>query len=388
MKIRILLAGLLFCTRALFLSAEDKAGVSFNGQMVLWTTAQLENPFVLQPGARLVPTLTGKYDLKKQSYVDFEASLNINGSLTFEKGNLVDTTGQIKPYRVWGRYANDQFEIRAGLQKINFGSAKLFRPLMWFDGMDVRDPLQLTDGVYAVLGRYYFENNANVWLWGMLGNKKPKGYELFGSSIWKPEFGGRIEHPAGPGEVGLSYHHRTLHSENNLYNLPFPSVELAENRIGLNGKWDVEIGVWFESSISLLQENTLTIPTKTDMLNVGADYTLPIGNGLGVTLEYFRYHTGNKLFSGGASAQLLGSMLTYPVSLLDNLSGMVFYLPAGDGADSMWLNYLTWSRSYDNVSLYLMAYWNPVHYNLPVLQTQGRNLFAGKGVQVMVSLYF
>lgn len=386
MKTKSILIGLLFCTGVLLLSAEDKAGVAFNGQMVLWTTAQFENPFVVQPGGRYVPTLTGKFDFKKQSYVDFEASLNINGSLTYEKGNLVDTTGQIKPYRIWGRYANDQFEIRAGLQKINFGSAKLFRPLMWFDGMDVRDPLQLTDGVYAVLGKYYFENNANIWLWGMLGNEKPKGYELFGSSLWKPEFGGRIEHPAGPGEVGLSYHHRTLQSDHNMYNLPFPSVELAENRIGLNGKWDVEIGVWFESSISLLQDNTLSIPTKTDMLNVGADYTLPIGNGLGVTLEYFRYHTGDKLFAGGASAQLVGSMLTYPVSLLDNLSGMVFFLPAG--ANSMWLNYLTWSRTYDNISLYLMAYWNPVNYNLPVLQTQGRNLFAGKGLQVMASFYF
>ncbi len=386
MKTKSTLIGLLFCTGILLLSAEDKAGVAFNGQMVLWTTAQFENPFVIQPGGRFVPTLTGKFDLKKQSYVDFEASLNINGSLTYEKGNLVDTTGQIKPYRIWGRYANDQFEIRAGLQKINFGSAKMFRPLMWFDGMDVRDPLQLTDGVYAMLGKYYFENNANIWLWSMLGNEKPKGYELFGSSRWKPEIGGRIEHPAGPGEVGLSYHHRTLQSDHNLYDLPFPSVELAENRIGLNGKWDVEIGVWFESSISLLQENNLSMPTKTDMLNVGADYTLPIGNGLGVTLEYFRYHTGDKLFAGGASAQLVGSMLTYPVSLLDNLSGMVFFLPAG--ANSMWLNYLTWSRTYDNISLYLMAYWNPVNYNLPVLQTQGRNLFAGKGVQVMASFYF
>lgn len=387
MKIKSILIGFLFCTGVLLLSAEDKAGVAFNGQMVLWTTAQFEDPFAMQPGFRFVPALTGKLGFKNQSYVDFEASLNLHGNTTFYDGHFIQPKGDAKLYRVWSRYANDKFEIRAGLQKINFGSAKLFRPLMWFDGMDVRDPLQLTDGVYAVLGKYYFENNANVWLWGMLGNEKPKGYELFGSSLWKPEFGGRIEHPAGPGEIGLSYHHRTLHSENNLYDLLLPSVELTENRIGLNGKWDVEIGVWFESSISMLQENAL-MPTKTDMLNVGADYTLPIGNGLGVTLEYFRYHTGDKLFAGGASTQLVGSMLTYPVSLLDNLSGMVFYLPAGNGADGLWLNYLTWSRTYDNISLYLMAYWNPVNYNLPVLQTQGRNLFAGKGVQFMISLYF
>jgi len=125
MKTKSILIGLLFCTGILLLSAEDKAGVAFNGQAVLWTTAQFENPFVIQPGGRFVPTLTGKFDFKKQSYVDFEGSWNINGSLTYEKGNLVDTTGQIKPYRIWGRYANDQFEIRAGLQKLKFGWAKL-----------------------------------------------------------------------------------------------------------------------------------------------------------------------------------------------------------------------------------------------------------------------
>ena len=388
-RIRSLLTGLLFCIGALSLSAEDKTGVTFNGQFVLWSTAQFEDPFAMQPGFRFVPALTGKFDLKKQSYLDFEASLNLYGNTTFYDGRFIQPKGDAKLYRVWSRYANQQFEIRAGLQKINFGSAKLFRPLMWFDGMDVRDPLQLTDGVYAVLGKYYFENNANIWLWGMLGNEKPKGYELFGSSLWKPEFGGRIELPAGTGEVGLSYHRRTLDLQHNLFDMSLPVTgvfEFDENRLGLNGKWDVEIGVWFEASLTLLQENTYSIPAKTDMINVGADYTLPIGNGLGVTLEYFRYHAGNQFFTGGGSASLLGSMLTYPVSLLDNLSAMVFHLPNGD--NSMWLNYLTWSRTYDNISLYLMAYWNPLHYNLPVLQTQGRNLFAGKGVQFMINLYF
>ena len=64
-----------------------------------------------------------------------------------------------------------------GLQKINFGSAVLLRPLMWFDSLDPRDPLQLTDGVYAVLLRYYFPNNANLWAWALYGNDSPKGWE-------------------------------------------------------------------------------------------------------------------------------------------------------------------------------------------------------------------
>ena len=68
---------------------------------------------------------------------------------------------------------NNKLHIEPGLQKINFGSATMLRPLMWFDQVDPRDPLQLTDGVWGVLGRYYFLNNANIWLWGLYGNKNP-----------------------------------------------------------------------------------------------------------------------------------------------------------------------------------------------------------------------
>ncbi|MPM74843.1 hypothetical protein SDC9_121832 [bioreactor metagenome] len=377
---------LIFLCIGLLARAEENVKIDINGQVVAWSTAQFEDPFVIQPGARFVPTLTGKFETSKQSFFDFEASLNINGSLTFEKGNLVDKVGQFKPYRIWGRYANDKIEVRAGLQKINFGSAKMFRPLMWFDGMDIRDPLQLTDGVYGILSKYFFDNNSSVWLWGLVGNDKPKGYELYGSALWKPEVGGRFESPIGPGEIGLGFHHRTLVPDNNLYHLPMSDVEMKENRIGVNGKWDLEVGLWFESSISFIDENDVNIFGKTDMLNVGMDYTLPIGNGLGVTFEYFRYHTGNKLFTGDLSAQVLGGMLNYPVSLMDNLSGMLFYLPVGN--KSMWLNYLSWSRNYDNLSLYAIAFWNPVNYNFPALQAQNRNLFAGKGLQLMVSYNF
>jgi hypothetical protein len=69
--------------------------------------------------------------------------------------NSFSSNGDIKPYRLWARYSTSQLEIRAGLQKINFGSANILRPLMWFDQMDPRDPLQLTDGVWGILGRYY-----------------------------------------------------------------------------------------------------------------------------------------------------------------------------------------------------------------------------------------
>ncbi|MCK7489842.1 MAG: ABC transporter ATP-binding protein [Anaerotruncus sp.] len=44
--------------------------------------------------------------------------------------------------------------------------------MMWFDTIDPRDPLQLTDGVYALLLRYYTRGNANFWAWAMLRQRR------------------------------------------------------------------------------------------------------------------------------------------------------------------------------------------------------------------------
>ena len=71
--------------------------------------------------------------------------------------------------------------------------------------------------------------------------------------------------------------------------------------------------------------------------------------------------------------------------MLDNLSAVIFYT---GGNYNLWFNYLSWSRTYDNLSFYLMAFWNP-EISLPLnIVLQGKNLFAGKGVQVMVSYNF
>ncbi len=362
----------------------DSAKVHFNGQLVGWTTAQFENPFMLQPGGRFVPTLTGKFELKSNSYFDFEASLNMNGSITIEDMSKSTLTGDIKPYRVWARYATDKIEIRAGLQKINFGQAKMFRPLMWFDGMDVRDPLQLTDGVYGVLGKYFFENNANLWLWGLIGNENRKGWEMFGTEKWKPEVGGRIELPVLNGEMAMTTHYRKVYAINMLSSAWNDYRLLAENRIGLDGKWDLGVGLWFESSTTITEKNWIMVPRFQDMLNVGVDYTLPVGNGLGVTFEYLRYHAGDNFFTKGNTANLIGSMFSYPVTMMDNLSAMFFYIPN----QSALYNYVTWNRNYDKWSIYAIGYWNPVNTQMLLFQTGNTNLFAGKGVQVMLSYNF
>ena len=102
---------------------------------------------------------------------EFSANLWASGIYS---GDSIELDEQLSPYRMWVKFSGDQFELRAGLQKVNFGSAQMFRPLMWFDRIDPRDPLQLTDGAGAHFGsawsanqRIYFtsrQNGAeNVW---------------------------------------------------------------------------------------------------------------------------------------------------------------------------------------------------------------------------------
>ncbi|MDD4971188.1 MAG: hypothetical protein PHT07_17305 [Paludibacter sp.] len=365
------------------MAQEDSTKITFNGQVTGWGIGQFENPFGIQLGGRFVPTLLGNFNLTPKTKIDFETSLNINGSANFTGLRYDSVMGQFKPYRVWVRYSTDKWEVRLGLQKINFGSAKLFRPLMWFDGMDVRDPLQLTDGVYGALGRYYFSNNANIWLWTLIGNKNPKGYEAIGTAQWQPEIGGRVQLPAGPGEMALSTNFRKVDVHNLILSAPTNTL-LNEKRIGLDGKWDLGIGLWFESSITVLDQNTYNLPRVQDSWNLGADYTFGIGSGLGMTLEYFRVHAGDKFLVKGTSVNVIGSMFTYPVSILDNVSAMFFYIPG----PNLMLNYINWSRTYDNWTLYAIGYWNPTSFQLLSSQSQGKNLFAGKGIQLMVNYNF
>jgi hypothetical protein len=188
--------------------------LSLKGQLSAWMLYNGANDLPFYAGGRYIPQLNYNMRQKKETHIDFEASVNINGSAGFHPFDTIVTTGRIKPYRLWARYSTQQFEVRVGLQKINFGSASLLRPLMWFDQVDSRDPLRLTDGVWGVLGRYYFLNNANIWLWGLYGNKDPKGWELSGTNSHFPEAGGRIQLPVPAGEAALSYHYRIADTRN------------------------------------------------------------------------------------------------------------------------------------------------------------------------------
>ena len=135
-----------------------------------------------------------KFICEKYS-INSEISLNSFGSGMIHAFDDIDTDGTLKPYRMWLRLSTSQLEIRAGLQKINFGSAALLRPLMWFDRIDPRDPLQLTDGVYGLaLPRRRWRNRGDQHKLGIccgrcepeamihLGHVMAVGYEALGGN--------------------------------------------------------------------------------------------------------------------------------------------------------------------------------------------------------------
>ena len=290
----------------------------------------------------------------------------------------IETDFKIKAYRLQLGFSGNQFDIRLGLQKINFGSAALLRPLMWFDKIDPRDPLQLTDGVYGVLGRYYFLNNANIWLWSLFGNKDTKGWEAFPSNKRNPEAGGRIQYPVLTGELAVTYHYREGVFDGTFADTLSNSNGFSENRYAIDGKFDLEIGLWFEAAL-IHQNLDFTNQRYQRLINVGADYTFGLGNGLNLITEYFTYQKTESVFGNGEGIGFGAMSLSYPINIINNLQAIVYY----DFANNDFYRFINFSWTYDNWVIYVMGFWNPD--NFQIYQNVGdANIFGGYGAQIMI----
>ncbi|MBT8327781.1 MAG: hypothetical protein KJP21_08655, partial [Bacteroidia bacterium] len=212
----------------------------FDGQVSTVASYNPDNSLDLLVAGRYIPELNYEIQLDSNRLFDIELSSNISGSLSSLPFDTFTHTSKISPYRMWARYSGSQFELRAGLQKIDFGSATLLRPLQWFNEIDPRDPLQLTNGVYGLLGKYYFLNNTNIWVWGLYGNENQRGFDALPSNQNAPEFGGRIQKSTPKGEIALSYHNRKADASEFLMNSDYSSI--SENKIAFDGRWDNVVG--------------------------------------------------------------------------------------------------------------------------------------------------
>ncbi|UCF63662.1 MAG: hypothetical protein JSW33_14040 [bacterium] len=351
--------------------------IDLGGQVSGWAVTNPDR--ATQLGLRYIPDLMmGKY--WDDYTLDSEISLNMYGVVQFEHNQDATLTyDEFDSYRIWIRFAASQFELRAGLQKINFGSAMLLRALMWFDSIDPRDPLQLTDGVWGLSARYFFLNNTSIWFWSLYGNDQNRGWDVFASDKNSPEFGGRLQVPLLTGEFALTYHYRKIESKKRpmLNNLSGNST-IPENRIGFDGKWDIEVGVWAEAAI-VHRELDFKAYNYQRQTNLGVDYTFELGNGLYAIAEYFTFSLTEKVFEAGEDVSLTALSLNYPLGLLDDLTAIVYY--EIDNQD--WYCFFQWQRTYDNWRFYLMGFWNPDQYQL-FPGTVQYNLYAGKGVQLLL----
>ncbi|MBN2485101.1 MAG: hypothetical protein JXB34_03910 [Bacteroidales bacterium] len=370
-----ILTALAFCQ----LRAGDT--ITFKGLLTAYTHLNSENKLHLWGGIRFIPQINYEHKLTTNSLIDIEASANILGNAGSLPFDTLSLDGNVKPYRLWARYSSAQFEFRAGLQKINFGSATMLRPLMWFDQMDPRDPLRLTDGVWGALARYYFLNNANIWLWGLYGNNQLKGWEPLKTRKNSPEFGGRFQHPLPAGEAAVTYHHRTA-----IYRMPadtnFRQAYSPENRIGFDFKLDIVVGCWLEATWSNVSKKA-GIYTNQHILNAGADYTFGCGNGLNIVFEQLLFSFSEKPFSFESTGTFSLLNLGYPLGIFDNINAIVYF----DWKSHKTYNFINWQHQFKSKTLYLMGYFNPKEYYLPA-QSDNGVLYAGTGIQAMLVINY
>ncbi|HTW91610.1 MAG TPA: hypothetical protein VMH22_07865 [bacterium] len=369
--------GALFASALLLAVPVSGSELKLHGQASGWLGAGRDVSYFEQTGLRYIPTLS----LSLPFRLDAEASVNayesaVNRDWDFDGFNFTTT---VKPYRLWLRYSTSRLEARAGLQKINFGSATLLRPLQWFDRVDPRDPLGLTDGVYGLLARYYFQDNSNIWAWGLLGNSSPKGWEQFGTERWAPEPGARVQIPIPRGEVAGTYDHRTFDYTGVV--IPEMLDEQAEDRFGFDAKVDLGVGFCLEGMLSRQTRRLVEgedSPIWSRAAVVGVDYTVGLGSGIGAAAEHLFAGSANEPFGRGTDAQFSALMISYPIDLLDNLRGIVFF----DWVGHRPYSYVAWQRTLDNWVFSVAAFWYP---DRPaVIPGQAAGGAAGKGLQVTV----
>jgi hypothetical protein len=356
------------------------------GQVSGWITGSTDDgEHYHNGGIRYIPHYTFLQPIDGGSFFDLDVSLN--GWAAFGSGEDADDA-DLELYRLTARFATPRTETRIGLQRINFGPALLLRALRWFDSLDPRDPLQLTDGVYAARFRYVASSNASLWLWGLYGNDDPMGIELLPREEERPEFGGRLQLPVPGGEVAFTYHNREVNGA------PLFIHDFIENRFAIDGRWDIEIGIWLEAVLQHQDLHDIFIaaphydidpaignpynPYKwAKIMTLGADYTLGVGNGIHVLCEHMAFAFSEKTLGWENDQQTSAYSINYPIGYLDNLTAIGFY----SWESNEYYQYIAWQRTWDNFILQFSLFHYP-DADAPGGLYQSQLPIAGNGGQI------
>lgn len=347
--------------------------VEFRQKLVPWSAITNQPQSRLALGLVAIPQIEIERIISPKLNLDAEASVKLSG-FQFLNDDQLNYSGNLLPYRAWLRLSSDQFEFRIGLQKISFGSARTFRPLMWFETMDPRDPLQLSQGSWAALFRYYFPKNANLWLWAIYSSKTPAGWERAPGMPEYPEIGGRFQIPIRKSEAAISLHHRKAFWENQ---------EIYQNRIGFDVRFDALLSFWFESYYQNETPVTpgfhpLTLPNKI-MANVGMDYTFPVVDGLLVTYEFFSINMAGKGFTNHQAGNFSILNASLKIGNFDRISIISMFNHENFRA----FPFFSYQHTFKSFDLSVLAY--NLQPELSLVNPQDiNNLLIGKVLQVML----
>jgi len=370
MNIKLFLSLLISLFACLNLEASGNDSLNFQTQLSLFGLLNPTNAIVLNSGARIIPQLVYLRDFSDDRRISAEVSANVNLNADIGSSYL-KFAGSMGLYRAWVRFSTQRNEIRAGLQQLNFGSASLLRPLQWFDGLNPTDPLRLTNGVWGVLDRIYFKNNATLWLWGLYGNPDKRVWDIAVRTARFPELGFRFQQPVPSGEMAFSLNHRTVETTVGA------ASRYRETKIGLDGKWDVGPGLWFEDSFTATSQAS-PLDAGWNSLTVGSDLTPEGLDGLSFTFEHMLNTTYSNVTN---SSNLTALSVTWPINIFNRLSGIVLY----SWETKYWFRYLTWSADFDRSSFNVIGFWNP-NLTTSVLSL-GSGSFSKYGLQLMYVLH-
>jgi hypothetical protein len=349
------------------------AGIEAAASGVASSASDADRQYLL----RAIPKIDWGRTLSPTWKLDLSASFAASTSATYSGGTTRSRDRDVDAHRAWVRLASARFEARVGLQQLSFGSASIFRPLMWFDRLDARDPLQFTKGVYGALARYVSARNSSVWGWALYGNDDRRGWDGLATRRRTAEFGGRAQSPFLGGELGTAYHHRRV--DLRAFLPPGSSAPSApEDRFGFDGKWDIGIGVWFETSFTRTPSPLLRRRWQPSW-TIGADYTFAVGNGLTLLGEQFYLDPAVPSASPSAALELTAATASYPVGVANVLTAAFYYERRRGDA----YRFVEWRRTYDHWRFHLVGFWNPDHAS-PFAPGSQAGALTGKGIELVV----
>jgi hypothetical protein len=319
--------------------------INFEGQSSI---SGFNNPLYSQPHfeyrLQYIPIISLEKQYDNFGLFDVEWAIDFNYTSYFDSLSMTN-------YRSWIRYKSKDIEIRAGIQKLNFGPSKLFRALQWFDTLNPIDPLQLTPGINAVRFRKEMSQTSYYMMWIIHKTDEMISLEPHQSKKGSNEFGGRYQALTKYGEIAVTSHFRFIE----------PGVEkLPEFRLAFDGSVDMGINTWFES-VFIKSKGEPGFVDFQQMTTVGVDYTFNIGNGFYGSFEAYRYHSSGSNISSNTIGKL-GVLFSYPLSIFDNFTSISYY----DLELKESFQYVAWQRAYDNWTLDsgLFLYQSTVGYQI------------------------